>query len=280
MKRYSPLDMGGLEIKNVLAHSLATPIPANTVPGQYWYDSDLGVLVYRNETTNVAIDLQAAQEGRAYSETFGDGIATDYQIDHGLDTMDVSITVYEVSTGIEIGCDKARTSVNAVTLGFYNPPTLNQYRVVVVRAASGGLTTVSGEPGPAGVAGPEGPAGPKGDKGDPGTPAPVIFSLADLTPITSTSYAPTDADDGKMRIMNNANPITVSINKDCTCSFVQFVQWGTGQVTISPVGNVTFVTSNATNKTAKKGAMLSCVLVTRVEGGQDTWLITGEAAVS
>jgi hypothetical protein len=68
---------------------------------------------------------------RKFAATIGDGSTTNIAVTHNLGTLDVTVGVYEVSTGAEIGCDKTRTNVNTVTIGFAIAPTAGQYRVVV-----------------------------------------------------------------------------------------------------------------------------------------------------
>ena len=80
--------------------------------------------------TGSTFAIDTATVVRKYSATLAGGATTE-AITHGLGTTDVTIGVYEVSTGNEIGCDKTRTSVNVVTLGFAVAPTAGQYRVVV-----------------------------------------------------------------------------------------------------------------------------------------------------
>jgi hypothetical protein len=67
-----------------------------------------------------------------FSQTFGDGAATSYNIDHNLGTTDVQVQVYQVSDGAQIEPDITRTTTNRVVLAFAVAPTLNQYRAVVV----------------------------------------------------------------------------------------------------------------------------------------------------
>ena len=52
-------------------------------------------------------------------------------ITHNLGTLDVTVSVYEVSTGALVEPDVAVTSVNVVTLTFGVAPTSGQYRAVV-----------------------------------------------------------------------------------------------------------------------------------------------------
>lgn len=68
---------------------------------------------------------------RKFAQAVGDGTATSIAVTHNLGTTDVTIGVYEVATGDEIGCDKRRTSTSVVTLGFSTAPSAGAYRVVI-----------------------------------------------------------------------------------------------------------------------------------------------------
>lgn len=68
---------------------------------------------------------------RKYSQLIGDGSTTAIAVTHSLGTTDVTVGVYEVSSGAEVECDKTRTSSNVVTFGFLVAPTSNQYKVVI-----------------------------------------------------------------------------------------------------------------------------------------------------
>ena len=58
--------------------------------------------------------------------------STTASVTHNLNTTDVVVEVFEVSTGATVYCDVTRTSVNAVSLAFSIAPAANQYRVVVL----------------------------------------------------------------------------------------------------------------------------------------------------
>lgn len=68
---------------------------------------------------------------RKFAQAIGDNSAVSIAVTHNLGTIDVTIGVFEVSSGAEVGCDKVRTSTNVVTLGFAVAPTAGQFRVVV-----------------------------------------------------------------------------------------------------------------------------------------------------
>jgi len=66
-----------------------------------------------------------------YKATVPSG-STTAVITHNLDTTDVIVQVYEVSTGDTVFCDVTRYDANTVNLGFSTAPTSNQYKVVIV----------------------------------------------------------------------------------------------------------------------------------------------------
>jgi hypothetical protein len=58
--------------------------------------------------------------------------ATTAVVTHTLGTTDVSVQVYEVSTGETVFCDVVRYSIDVVNLVFSVAPTSNQYRVIIL----------------------------------------------------------------------------------------------------------------------------------------------------
>lgn len=70
---------------------------------------------------------------RKFTQTFGDGSATQYTITHNFNTEDVAVEVYRTSGNKDsIICDVDRTSVNAVRLTFATAPASNAFRCVVI----------------------------------------------------------------------------------------------------------------------------------------------------
>lgn len=69
---------------------------------------------------------------RKFAASFGDGSATQYDLTHNLNTLDVHVEVFANSGGASVLCDVTRTSVNVVRLNFAAAPSSNQYRCVVV----------------------------------------------------------------------------------------------------------------------------------------------------
>lgn len=70
---------------------------------------------------------------RKFAANFGDGTATQYDVTHNLNTLDVYVAVFRNSGGAdEILCDIGRPTVNAVRLNFAVAPTSNQFRCIVI----------------------------------------------------------------------------------------------------------------------------------------------------
>jgi len=67
----------------------------------------------------------------SYNANVGDASATSFVLTHSLDTLDLSSTVYEVSTGKEVIADVEVTSTSTITVSFAVAPSANQYRVVI-----------------------------------------------------------------------------------------------------------------------------------------------------
>ncbi len=73
-----------------------------------------------------------AARPRRFSQSIGDGSATQYDVTHGQNSVDCHVEVVRVSDGVSVWCDVTRTSANVVRLNFLVAPTSNQYRVTVV----------------------------------------------------------------------------------------------------------------------------------------------------
>lgn len=68
-----------------------------------------------------------------YSVSIGDGTTTSYTITHNLNSRDVIARIYTSAAPYAmIITDIEHTTINTITLIFTTPPTLNQYRVVVI----------------------------------------------------------------------------------------------------------------------------------------------------
>lgn len=77
------------------------------------------------------VSIDTAVVTRKIPATIGDGVSTSLLVTHGLNTLDVVVQVYEMSTGATIECDVVRTNSTQVTLGFVVAPAAASLRVVV-----------------------------------------------------------------------------------------------------------------------------------------------------
>lgn len=66
-----------------------------------------------------------------YPTTIG-GLSS-HIVTHNLNTLDVTVTIYEIATGATVECDITRDTVNQITLDFVGtPPPANSLRVIVI----------------------------------------------------------------------------------------------------------------------------------------------------
>mgnify|MGYP003137652757 CR=1 FL=1 len=70
---------------------------------------------------------------RSYSETIGDASATAIAVDHNLNTRDVIVQLYDVSSYDTVIADVVRTTVDRVTMIFASAPASNDIRVLVTK---------------------------------------------------------------------------------------------------------------------------------------------------
>ncbi len=85
-------------------------------------------------TGNLALDASALPGGLTkFSQNVGDGSADTITVTHNLNTFDVTVAVYELTSGnrVEVFAEVRRTSVNAIQVVFGTAPAAAAYRVVV-----------------------------------------------------------------------------------------------------------------------------------------------------
>jgi len=99
---------------------------ADSAPGED--DGTAGLLT--------AADKLRLDTTASYSETYGDGTDTSFAISHSLGSVDVQVSVFRVSDGLEVYPTITRTNANTVTLSHSIAPTVDQYRVAVSRVAA------------------------------------------------------------------------------------------------------------------------------------------------
>lgn len=69
--------------------------------------------------------------GSVYKRTIGDSVADSFTLHHALNTLDISVTVYELSTGADVYAGVVRTGPNDVRIDFAYPIETNSHRVIV-----------------------------------------------------------------------------------------------------------------------------------------------------
>jgi hypothetical protein len=100
-------------------------------------DGGTGASTAGNARTNLAVGgtqgvgVSVPVLVRKVALTIGNGTLVDYTVQHGLDTTDVVVEVYEVSTGETVIADVVRTDANNVRVTFSSPPALGAFKVVV-----------------------------------------------------------------------------------------------------------------------------------------------------
>ncbi len=82
-------------------------------------------------TTEAPVTLPIAQR---FAVNIGDGVTDTFNIDHGLNTLDVVVSIIEIATGEAVMVDWKVSTVNRVQVIFHSDytPTTAQYRVVVI----------------------------------------------------------------------------------------------------------------------------------------------------
>jgi len=80
-----------------------------------------------NEKISFQTLLSAASKAISYAKTITD---TDTNIQHGLNTSDVMVQLYDVTTGETVYADVDRTSPTVISVTFASTPT-NSVRVLV-----------------------------------------------------------------------------------------------------------------------------------------------------
>jgi hypothetical protein len=92
-----------------------------------------------NDSVNLALNKLQAQVnaggggggGQTFKQTIGDGTTQNYTVTHNLNSTDVVVTAFEISSGVNAGPGITRLSVNAVRVDFSAPIALNSHRVLV-----------------------------------------------------------------------------------------------------------------------------------------------------
>lgn len=128
---------GTIDTNNVLWSAFGTSAPAasETTAG-------IAELATQSETDTGTDDLRIVTplklgnwsgRKRKFTQTFGDGSATSFNIDHNFATRDVTVEVYRNSGSYDsVIVDVTRPTTNRVTLTFVSAPSASAFNVVVI----------------------------------------------------------------------------------------------------------------------------------------------------
>lgn len=128
---------GTIDTNNVLWSAFGTSAPAasETTAG-------IAELATQSETDTGTDDLRIVTplklgnwsgRKRKFTQTFGDGSATSFNIDHNFATRDVAVEVYRNSGSYDsVIVDVTRPTTNRVTLTFVSAPSASAFNVVVI----------------------------------------------------------------------------------------------------------------------------------------------------
>jgi hypothetical protein len=81
--------------------------------------------------TNGSVDLSVSNNKYSYASTIGNGVATSYTVTHNLNSRDVDVQLYDLTTNETVISDVVRNTVNTVVVSFTNPPATGSIRVLV-----------------------------------------------------------------------------------------------------------------------------------------------------
>lgn len=97
-------------------------------------------------SVNVITDFINLGMITGFVSEIGDGVNTEFVVDHNLGTLDVMTSLYRGLAPFEENlCTVERISTNSVRLTFSSPPALNEYKILVIQA-EGGFDSTIGDP--------------------------------------------------------------------------------------------------------------------------------------
>ena len=98
---------------------------------------DVTLDTYGHTTGLTSVDLTSGIDGRVtareFSVSIGDGINTSYTVTHNLDTRDVIVQLYDVSSYETVYADVTRATVDTVTIAFASAPNSSDIRVLITQ---------------------------------------------------------------------------------------------------------------------------------------------------
>ena len=126
----TPPTLGSTAIAFVLSGTSSVANASTTVAGKVELATQAEAEA-RTDTARATTPASLANFKRSTETLIGDGVATQFVIPHGMGNEMLAVAVYDDSTGSEVYPGKDVDTTN-VTIDFGNPPSTNEYRVVIV----------------------------------------------------------------------------------------------------------------------------------------------------
>lgn len=127
---------GVIGTNNIIWTPFGTTVPdaTETVAGKSEVATQAEVNTGTDDFRFITALKLANWAGRAkrYEETFGNGSATSYTINHNLNTLAITYSVRNVSTGAEVVTEITGRTVNSITLGVKPAPSTNSLAIAIV----------------------------------------------------------------------------------------------------------------------------------------------------
>ena len=94
--------------------------------------NDLGTSSTDIWSADKIISFERNQQTLKVEFTIGDGVSTDFTLNHRLSTKFVIVQVFNILTGDEVDVSVNRVDIDNVILSFNNPPSTGEYGVVII----------------------------------------------------------------------------------------------------------------------------------------------------
>lgn len=132
---HDALSINAASVNGMTAADIQAAVTASIVdgaPGTLDTLNEIAAALGDNPAAITDLMTAVALRNRTVAATIGDGTATSFLVTHGLGSRDVTVQIYETGGSFNtVNTSIARTTTDAVTVSFANPPAAGAYRVVV-----------------------------------------------------------------------------------------------------------------------------------------------------
>ena len=111
----------------------ATPKITTSSKGMITAIVEEDISITASQINNFGADVQTVYDTNIVSENVGNNSSSTITVNHGLDTLDVFVQVYDNSATNDpnVFAEVVRTDVDNVALTFSSVPTTNQFKVLI-----------------------------------------------------------------------------------------------------------------------------------------------------